>query len=87
VKVYGYGTGPDTSVVNEEFNGDLRQGGVYRDEEETCVDDHPPLPNIRLIVPQNNMSYTVSVLITPCRQTIEGQDSESPLLTFGSRPP
>jgi hypothetical protein len=51
------------------------------------VDTHPPLPNIRLIVPQHSMSYTDSALITPCRQTIEGQDSESPLLTSGSRPP
>jgi hypothetical protein len=60
--VYGYGTGPDTSMSNVEFNGDYRQGDVCRDEEETCVDDHPPLPNIRLLVPQCNMSYTGSVL-------------------------
>ncbi len=87
MRVYGYGVGPGTSLVYEGFNGDSSQGGVCRDEEETCVDTHPPLPNIRLIVPQRNMSYTDSALITPCRQTIEGQDSESPLLTSGSRPP
>jgi hypothetical protein len=87
VNVYGYGEGPDTSVVNVEFNGDWREGGVCRDEEETCVGTHLPLPNIRLLVPQRNMSYKGSVLSTPCRQTIEGQDSESPVLTSGSRPP
>ena len=62
VRVYGYGAGPDTSVVNVGFNGDSKQGGVCWDEEETCEDAHPPLPNIRLLVPRRNMSYTRSAL-------------------------
>jgi hypothetical protein len=69
VRVDGYGAGPDTSVVNAGFIGDSRQGVVCRDEEETCSDAHPPLPNIRLLVPHLNMSYTTSALSTPCRQT------------------
>jgi hypothetical protein len=56
------------------------------DEEETCEDDHAPLPNIRVIAQQRNMSYTGSVLSTLCRQTIAAQDSQSPVLTSGSRP-
>ena len=50
------------------------------------MDGHVPLPNIRVIVQQHNMSYTGSVLNTPCRQTIVAQDWWSPVLTSGSRP-
>ena len=54
-------------MTNVGFNRDSREGGVSGlwDEEETCADVHPPLPNIRLIDQQRNMSYTVSVLNTP----------------------
>ncbi len=39
MRVYGYGAGPGTSVVNTGFNGDSSQGVVWRDEEETCTDN------------------------------------------------
>ncbi len=81
-RAHGYGAGTGTSVANAGFNRDSREGDVsgWWDEEETCADDHVPLPNIRVIAQQRNMSYTGSVLSIPCRQTIATQDSQSPKL-------
>jgi hypothetical protein len=42
---YGCGTGADTVVTNVGFNGVSRQDDVWRDEEETCAEAHPDLPN------------------------------------------
>ena len=85
-RTYGYGAGAGTSVANAGCNRDSREGDVsgWRDEDETCADVHPPLPDIRLIAQQRNMLYTGSTLNTPTRQTIA--ESQSPVLASGSGP-
>jgi hypothetical protein len=80
----GYGAGAGTSVVNAGFNRDSREGdvSVWRDEDETWADVHAPLPDVRQLVQQRNMSHTGSALSTPNRQTIP--ESQSPVLASGS---
>ena len=62
----------DTSGTNEGFNRDSRMGVVWRDEDETCVEEDDqvvPLTMLSRLLAPGTMSQEHCVLSAPCHQT------------------